>query len=331
LTYNLYDGISPGFRLHNRTILEKPFVFDMNPAYSTKSKTFSGSGAVVVNQNFRNSRLFNVKYSLSGSYFHYAPDAIYAKITPSVEMQIREPNFRDNRKQLISIRQVIVNKEKSTIVANELSEKYSVLNLRYYNSKTELIHHLSYSATVQFSNSFGKVASEIEYRKLFENNRQINLRFYAGSFLYNQTNTNYYNFALDRPTDYLFDYNYYGRSESTGFFSQQYIQAEGGFKSKLSNPFANQWMTTMNSGFNIWNWIEVYGDIGLLKNKSQNIRFVYDSGIRLNLVTNYFELYFPVYSNNGFELKEKNYSEKIRFIITFSPSTLINLFNRKWL
>ncbi len=331
LTYNFYDGLSPGFRLHNRTILEKPFVFDLNPAYSTKSKTFSGSGAVVVNHNYRNSRLFNVKYSLSGSYFHYAPDAIYTKITPTVEMQIRESNFRDNRKQLISIRQIIVNKEKSAIVANELNEKYSVLNLRYFSSKTELIHHLSYSATIQFSNSFGKVASEIEYRKLFENNRQINLRFYAGCFLYNQTNSNYYSFALDRPTDYLFDYNYYGRSESTGFFSQQYIQAEGGFKSKLNNPFANQWMTTMNSGFNIWNWIEVYVDIGLLKNKSQNTRFVYDGGVRLNLVTNYFELYFPVYSNNGLEINEKNYSEKIRFVITFSPSTLINLFNRKWL
>jgi hypothetical protein len=45
---------------------------------------------------------------------------------------------------------------------------------------------------------------------------------------------NYYSFALDRPTDYLFDYNYYGRSENTGFFcQQQLIIAEGGFKSKL--------------------------------------------------------------------------------------------------
>jgi hypothetical protein len=55
---------------------------------------------------------------------------------------------------------------------------------------------------------------------------------------------NYYSFALDRPTDYLFDYNYYGRSENTGFFcQQQLIIAEGGFKSKQI-PFANQWMTT---------------------------------------------------------------------------------------
>ncbi len=331
LTYNLYDGLSPGLRLHNRTILEKPFVFDLNPAYSTKSNNFSGGGAISINQNYRNSRLFNVKYSLSGSYFHYAPDAVYTKITPTVEMRIREPYFRDNRKQAIIIRQIMVNKEKSEFEKDSFMENYSVINMRYYNSKTELIHHLSYSSDVQFSKNFGKIASEIGYRKLFQSNRQINLRWYAGIFLYNKTNSDYFSFALDRPTDYLFDYNYYGRSESTGFFSQQYIQAEGGFKAKLSNPFANQWMTTINSSFNIWNWIELYGDLGLIKNKNQSARLVYDSGIRFNLVTDYFELYFPVYSNNGFELSEKKYSEKIRFIVTFSPSTLINLFNRKWL
>jgi hypothetical protein len=55
------------------------------------------------------------------------------------------------------------------------------------------------------------------------------LRFYAGTFY---TTTVIHSFALDRPTDYLFDYGYYGRSESSGF-SQQLIVAEGGFKSKL--------------------------------------------------------------------------------------------------
>ena len=57
LTYNLYDGFSPGFRLHNKTILEKPFIFDVNPAYSTKAKSFSGSGAFAVNQNYREGSL----------------------------------------------------------------------------------------------------------------------------------------------------------------------------------------------------------------------------------------------------------------------------------
>ncbi|MBG6061679.1 hypothetical protein IWX83_001469 [Flavobacterium sp. CG_9.1] len=328
--YNLYDGVTPGIRLHNKTILEKPFIFDVNPSYSTKSKNLSGSAVFVVNQNFRNSTLYNARYSISGSYFHYAEDAAYLRLNPSLQLRIREPNFRDNRKQLFSFRQVIVNKEKSALVIDNSPENYSVFDARYINTKTEATNHFNIMTDLQISGKFGKITGEIEYRKLFENNRQINLRFYAGTFLYNKTQSDFFSFALDRPTDYLFDYNYFGRSESTGLFSQQYIVAEGGFKSKIATPFANRWITSLNASYSIWNWIEAYGDIGLIKNADTKGRFVYDSGIRLNLVTDYFELYFPIYSNNGWELAQDNYNEKIRFIVTFSPKTLINLFNRKW-
>jgi hypothetical protein len=330
LTYNYYDGFSPGLRLHNKTILDKPFIFDINPAYSTKTDNLSGSAAFSANQNFRHSTLYNIRYSVSGSYFHYAPDASYLKINPMVQLRIRQKNFRDNRKQLIMLRQVLVNREKSTIVMDNSAENYSVFDAKYFNTRTEATNHLSFMSDVQLSADFGKIASEIEYRKLFENNLQMNLRLYAGSFLYNTTASDFFSFALDHPTDYLFDYNYYGRSESKGFYSQQFILAEGGFKSKLDTPFANQWITTLNGSFNVWNWMELYGDIGLIKNRNQNARFVYDSGIRLNLVTDYFELYFPIYSNRGWEIAQNNYNERIRFVITFAPKTLINLFNRKW-
>ncbi|RTZ04189.1 aminopeptidase [Flavobacterium bomense] len=328
--YNLYDGLTPGIRLHNKTILEKPFVFDVNPSYSTKSNNVSGSAFFVVNQNFRNTTLYNARYSVSGSYFHYAQDAAYLRLNPTVQLRIREPNFRDNRKQLFLFRQVIVNKEKSILVLDNSPENYSVFDARYINTKTEVTNHFNFTTDLQISGKFGKITGEIEYRKLFENNRQINLRLYAGSFLYNKTQSDFFSFALDRPTDYLFDYNYFGRSESTGIFSQQYVLAEGGFKSKIATPYANRWLTSFNASYSIWNWIEVYGDIGLIKNKNVKERFVYDSGIRLNLVTDYFELYFPVYSTNGWEIAQNNYNEKIRFIVTFSPKTLINLFNRKW-
>src|SRR5690606_16352023 len=111
-------------------------------------------------------------------------------------------------------------------------------------------------------------AINYEWRKLLESNRQLNFRFYAGTFLYNKTDSDYFSFALDRPTDYLFDYNYLGRSENSGIFSQQIIIAEGGFKSKLETPFANQWMATANMSTTLWRFIEAYGDVGLMKNKS---------------------------------------------------------------
>ena len=100
-------------------------------------------------------------------------------------------------------------------------------------------------------------------------------------FLWNNTSedSDFFSFALDRPTDYLFDLNYLGRSEASGLFSQQIIIAEGGFKSQLEPEFANQWMTTANVSTSIWRYIQAYGDIGLVKNKYDKAKFVYDSGI----------------------------------------------------
>ncbi|PBI83936.1 hypothetical protein BSF41_43690 [Flavobacterium sp. ACN2] len=330
LNYNYYDGITPGIRFHNKTILDKPFNFDINPAYSIKAGTVSGSSAFSWNQYYRNSTLYNVRYSISQNYYHYAPDATYLRLNPMVQFRIREKDFRDNRKQLFLARQVIVNREASTYITDNSKPNYSIFNARYSNTKTELIDHFNFMTDLQFSSGFGKASGEVEYRRLFENNKKLNLRLYVGTFLYNTTNSDYFSFGLDRPTDYLFDYNLFGRSESTGFFSQQYVIAEGGFKSQLEPSYANQWMATLNASYAIWNWVEIYGDIGFLKNKHKSEFFAYDSGVRLNLVPDYFELYFPVYSNNGWEISQPKYNEKIRFIITFSPRTLVTLFTRKW-
>jgi hypothetical protein len=317
-------------RFHNKAILNRPFNYDINPTYSIKSQSATGSATFVINKDYRDSSLFNVKYSISGSYFHFAPDATYLKITPTVSMQFRNNDYRDNRKQRVLFRQILINKEKSDFVIDNSKEDYSIFNAKYINSKTELTNHMGIVSDVQFSKQFGKISTEIQYRKLFEDNRQLNLRIYAGAFTYNNSNSDFYSFALDRPTDYLFDYPYLGRSSQTGIVSQEFILAEGGFKSKLSTPYANRWITTLNASYSVWNWIEAYGDVGFVKNVQQRQNFVYDSGIRLNLLPDYFELFFPIYSNNGWDISQQNYNKKIRFVVTLSPNRFVQLFTRKW-
>ncbi len=330
IDYNLYDGIIPGMRIHNRTLLDKPFIFDITPSYSLRSQTLSGTFNLALLQYNRDKKLYSVRYGLNGEYYHYAPDATYQKLNPFISLRLRENDYRNNHRQNIMFRQVYVNREKSNYVKNNFEGSYMIFDARYSNTLTEITKHFGYGTDLQLSKNFGKASAEMSFRRLFKDNRQVNLRIFGGLFLYNNSDSPYFNFALDRPTDYMFDYNYLGRSESTGLFSQQYITAEGGFKSKLRNPYSNQWITTANASFNIWNWIEVYGDVGLLKNKGSKEQFVYDSGIRFNLVTDYFELYLPVCSNNGWEVSQPKYAEKIRFIVAFSPNTLINLFTRKW-
>jgi hypothetical protein len=223
----------------------------------------------------------------------------------------------------------LVNRQKSNYFLSDTAENYSVFDARFGGGKNELTKQINYSTDVQFADQFGKVSANAKFRKMFDDNRQINVRLFAGSFLYRNTNSNFFSFALDRPTDYLFDYDYIGRSESSGVFSQQLIIAEGGFKTKTSDSFANQWITSLNTSGSIWNWIEVYGDIALYKKTNFNPKFVYDSGIRLNLVPDYFELYFPIYSSNGWDITT-DYNQKIRFTVSLSTNTLIGLFTRKW-
>src|SRR5690606_16583959 len=42
--FNLYDGITPAMRIYNKTFLERPFLYDLSPSFSTKEKSLVGSG-----------------------------------------------------------------------------------------------------------------------------------------------------------------------------------------------------------------------------------------------------------------------------------------------
>jgi hypothetical protein len=333
--YNFYDGFSPGVKLYNKTLLKKPFLYSFKPTYAVKSKQLVGSASLSYSHRIENQSLHLIRYGLHGQYSNYAPDLSYKTLTPSIQLRFRNENdLRDNKSRFLNLRYLNISRDSDPtgIYNQENDPNYSIFNVSYGHSNRNLINYSSWYTDVQFAKNFGKAAFNFEYRKLTETNRQIDVRLFAGVFLYNNTyeNSDFFSFALDRPTDYLFDYNYLGRSEDSGIFSQQIIIAEGGFKSKLETPFANQWITTLNASTTLWKYIQAYGDVGFVKNHHSDPKFVYDSGIRLSLVADYFELYFPVYSSLGWEIGQPKYDEKIRFIITLSPKTLLGLFTRRW-
>ncbi len=329
--FNLYDGITPAMRIYNKTFLERPFLYDISPSYSFNEKTLVGSAGFSYRKYHNKTGFYLSNYAFSASSYHFQKNSRYTSITPSILFGWRPEEFRSDRRDFLRIRHVnILRTIAEGIEELETTPDYSVFNARYTSFSNGIINYFSWFADAQYANNFSKISFNLEYRKLFENNMQFNTRVFVGKFISNKTNSDFFSFALDRPTDYLFDYNFLGRSEASGIYSQQIIIAEGGFKSKLDNPFSNNFIATTNNSISLWRWIEVYGDVGLMKNKNENLRFVYDSGFRLNLVTDYFELYFPIYSNNGWETAAPNYGERIRFIVTLSPRTLTSLFTRQW-
>ncbi len=333
--YNFYDGFSPGLKLYNKTILSKNLLYRISPKYGTKSGDLVGGASIIYNYRRDSKSNYRTRFGFAGNFFNYAPELRYLSYTPFVTFRYRnKDDYRDNKRKFLNLRYVNIDREVDPTgeFITEGEPKYSVFNARYGISNPNLKQFSSWFSDLQLADGFGKISTTVELRKLTERNRQYNLRLFAGSFLYNNTfeDSNFFSFALDRPTDYLFDYDYLGRSEETGLLSQQLIIAEGGFKSRLEIPFSNQWLTTANASTTIWRYIMAYGDVGFIKNRGEKPKFVYDSGIRLNLVQDYFELYLPVYSSLGWEVGQPNYEERIRFIVTLSPKTLLGLFTRRW-
>ena len=331
-SYNLYDGFALGPKIYNSTVVPKAIHYKIEPLWGFRSKRLLGKASIVYNDFKSGTDLYNVRYGMSGSFFSYNTDLLYRRYSPYITLSFRDhEDLRKNKKQFINVRNVTVDRDPDPNDP-DLDPNYSVYNAQYVYSDKNLINYYRGVADFQVAENFSKLSVQFEYRKLFQNNSQLNLRLYSGVFLSNQTaaDDDFFSFALDRPTDYMFDYNYYGRSEDSGLFSQQLIVAEGGFKSQLEPAFANSWITTLNATTNIWKWVFVYADAGLVKNKGESVKAVFDSGIRASLVADYFELYFPLYSSLGWEPGLGNYDQRIRFIVTLDLRTLFGLFTREW-
>ena len=111
--------------------------------------------------------------------------------------------------------------------------------------------------------------------------------------------------------------------------SQQFVIAEGGFKS-LINETANQFILSTNIDLHAWKIFNIYADMGIYKNKHQSSQFIWDSGIKLKIIPDFLEIYFPVQSSLGFEPGFKDYKSRIRYTISLNLNSAIGHFRKGW-
>jgi hypothetical protein len=328
--YNLYDGIMPGISFSNSSVIKKPFNYKVVPYLSTKQNELLGKVNLKYtsyNKN-KNTDLFSIDYFLGASTFHYKDDLSYNTFFPSILMSFRDKDLRSNSRKYLSLRYMSVFREEN--INTKEYPNYNILNLKYVLSNSSVEKAFNFKTDFQYNRDFIKTSLTLNYRNYYKNNRQFNVRLFIGKFLKNRTKDDYFSFSTYRARDYLFSANLLGRSENSGFYSQQYIGSEGGFKSRINTDYANDYIFSINSGITIWQWIEAYVGSALIKNNNKKLVIDYESGIRLNILTDYFELYLPVYSSLGNELSQSDYLSKIRFRVSFDPRTLSGLISRRW-
>lgn len=331
IKYNFYDGVLLGMKIHNKPILSRFFQFTVTPMYGTKNGTINGTFGTRYLQFFENSKIDRIIYSISGSNLHYAEDLSYNTFNQSVTVLFQRKSLRDVERSFFQARLLNINRELLPGSARTDSDKYSILKLRYFYNNPDIIQEFQYSLGAEIGSSFSKTIGEIRYRKLTDTNRQLDFRAFAGIFLHNDTESDYFSFGVDRANDYLFELNYLGRSEASGLFSQQFFLAEGGFRSQVSERFANQFLLSFNTSVGLWRWVEFYNNVAFVKNRNRSLFFGYENGIRLNFIDSIFELHFPMYNNNGWLMGQSGYASNIRFVIQANPRAIFNFFRRGFL
>lgn len=329
LAWNNYDKVLLGMKFQNRSLFERPFQYAVSPYFSTGTKSFAGSFAFSYRIRPPESFYRSLNLNFGASHFHYDFDLSYRKMALSAVMELhKNPRSQIERNIVASYNYLDRQLSQKMILAKDYA-KYNLWNLGFIYSENGSIKDRYLFGNMQLMEDFQKISAEGFYRWVYARDKKISFRFFGGAFINNQTKNGNFDLGISRVSNYAFSYNLLAQSASTGILSQQFVIAEGGFKS-LIGGFANQFVLAHNIDAHAWKMFNIYADVGLYKNKHHAAKFIWDSGIKLKVIPDFLEIYFPLQSSLGFEPGFRDYKSRIRYTLNFNLSAVIGYFRRGW-
>ncbi|MFP3593337.1 aminopeptidase [Chryseobacterium sp. SIMBA_038] len=326
---NTYDKFLIGFNFKNQSFFDQKFLYSVTPTYSTGTGQLTGSGSVSYSFLPAESILRSLTFGVSGSYFHYDYDLAYRKASIFSNINFRK-NPRSTVSRGIGLSYTYFERDLSPLmIANRDYDKYNLWSVGYGYSDNQMIHEKSLSVSTQGMEDFNKITAEAFYRWEFAPKQKLSVRLFGGYFLRNETRNNTFNYGISRVSDYSFSYNLLGQSANSGILSQQFILADGGFKSFIPGS-VNKWVTSVNVDSSVWKIFHVYADAGVYKNKDQPTKFIWDTGVKVRVIPDFLEVYFPIQSSLGFEPSFKDYAKRIRYTLVLNLGSIINAARRGW-
>ncbi|WP_228377911.1 aminopeptidase [Chryseobacterium luteum] len=326
---NTYDKFLLGVNLKNQSFFDQKFLYSFTPTYSTGTGKLTGSGAISYSFLPAESIFRSITLGVSGSYFHYDYGLAYRKGSLFSNFNFRK-NPRSTVSRSLGFSYNYLERDLSPqMIASKDYDKYNLWSAGYGYSDSQMIHEKSLSLSTQGMEDFNKITAEGFYRWEFAPKQKLSVRLFAGYFIRNETRNNTFNYGISRVSNYSFSYNLLGESANSGFLSQQFILADGGFKSFIPGS-VNQWITSFNVDSSVWKIFHVYADAGIYKNKNRPAEFIWDSGIKVRLIPDFLEIYFPIQSSLGFEPSFKDYTKRIRYTLVLNLGAVINAARRGW-
>lgn len=330
--FNMYDKFMIGGLIHNYTLPFRKLQFVAAPVYATGSKQFNGIGRVTYSWYPENifekieAGISGAKFSMD-AYTDSAGKTTYLqfyKLAPHIRFVFRNTDMRSRLTRFVQFKVYNISNAQLHFSWDSVALKntYTVRNkgitlgqLRYVAENSRALYPYRWELRFEMSKSFGRIVHTGNYFFNFpRNGGGLDVRWFAGKFFYvgDKTSTKRFDadaYALNMSTpkgyeDYTYSNYFLGRNEFEGFFSQQVMMRDGGFKVRtdlLSNKVGktDDWLGALNFTATLHKKIPVklFADFGTYSEawKSEDAtRILFDAGLQVSLLRDIINIYVPV-------------------------------------
>jgi len=337
---NAYDGLMAGVTLHNIGLAPKKFTYLVSPMLSTARLRPAGI-AEFSYQILPTKAIELMRLGLSVKSFGTERDAdnnYFVAFSPYVSI-----NFGDRKARHAFHHDLLIQGiYKENMLGNNISYNDQGIFVQHTSNYRKPMYQAQWTNRFEYFKTGEEFISRI-WTNLNQNfnysvgkmDRSVTLNLFGGYTLNHQISNlsgdRYFwsiNGLQGQQDLFLEDYNF-GRSDVSGFWSQQRMDRHGQFHTGNAAGSNINWLTTATVYAQLPikpNIVGVFADFGLCRGWFQTVDMFYNAGVALRL-GKVFGVYFPlVYGNNTIAGNlYTNYAQNIRFSLRINPVNRLGL------
>lgn len=355
--WNANDGSMFGAAFYNTVFPHRSFEYLVAPMFGLRSLEPSVVALVQYNVFPKSKEFQKITFGVQGRSFNFfTQDEIgyslrFSKWSPYINVHFAQQNLSPF-KHWLEFKASALWREKAGFnndgrFLGTTWERNTFFSVAYSGKNKRLIHPYSYRLVgelLEFDeitgvNQYIRASIETQNQFTFGPNQHFYMRFFAGAHLgsFGRNSGSIrpaaFNLISQGFNDLTYQDSYFGRSETSGFWSQQITIREGGFKTPIPIGFplgrSNDYIVAFNFKVDIpiHNYheprIRPYFDIGYFHNATPDgeaatfqDQLLWNAGIAFELLDGVFGIYFPLISSTNLEnrLAERgNYVSRISF------------------
>ncbi|MCB0515160.1 MAG: M1 family metallopeptidase [Chitinophagales bacterium] len=337
--YNIYDGWMAGLSFYNQILPNAPIEYTLSLLYGFQSKAPAGIGHITYTHLPKNehSRLLKWQLRLDGSTFSFGENrrgffgetpyeinsVQYYRLVPSLQFYLKPPTPRTKVERKFVWRNLwLKNTEVNTAVENP-AEQYSTLPFNYIGEQfvseisyeytnSRVLKPYGYKLALQYEPKAEMLlaTTNINHTFTYARKRKIDLRFFGGYFLQNNSaeklpnnNSRQLDFSGLGRTDFWYDDLYFGRNDIENFAKRQVTNRTGGFNTDIPIGVNDQYVFSIGFVSDLPVGprlpLKLYGNYGWYPKDFNDDTTLAEAGVSVSLFNENVQLHFPIVTSSN--------------------------------